>query len=115
MNLLDLARSALPPARTQTTLVSGTRPRVDAHTVAAPPQPPANLARAVVPYMLVDGKGGLLIDPDGITSAVRELDWRYGSRLDWAALLRSFEERERSADREAAALIRRLISETHRE
>lgn len=69
--------------------------------------------RAVVEYRLIAGKGGLLIDPAGAASAVRELDWRYGARVDWPALLAMFEAREQDADREAADLIRRMIRDAN--
>lgn len=68
--------------------------------------------RAVVPYDFVKGKGGLLIDSDGFESAVHELHWRYGNRVDWPALLRSFEAREHLADREAATLVRKLMAKS---
>jgi hypothetical protein len=72
-------------------------------------------ARAVVEYHLTDdSKGGTLIDPDGPASAVRELRWRYAHRVDWPALLATFEAREHVADREAAALIRRLMADDFR-
>lgn len=64
--------------------------------------------RAVIRFGLTDGKGGLLIGPAGPVSAVHELHGRYGNRVDWPALLRTFEAREQEADREAAALIRRI-------
>jgi hypothetical protein len=63
-----------------------------------------------VSSQLAEGSGGLLIDPAGPASAVRELHWRFGDRLDWPALLATFEARERHADREAAALIRHLMA-----
>lgn len=69
--------------------------------------------RAVVSYDLIGDRGGLLIDPDGPASAVRELDWRFGNRLDWPALLAMFDVREQDADREAADLIRRLMTESN--
>jgi hypothetical protein len=75
---------------------------------SATPDPLA--ARAVVSYQLADGSGGLLIDPAGPASAVCELHWRFGERLDWRDLLATFEARERLADRKAAALIRRLMA-----
>ena len=65
--------------------------------------------RAVVQYGLIDGKGGTLIDPAGAVSAVRELHWRFGARVDWPALLLMFEAREHDADREAADLILRMM------
>jgi hypothetical protein len=69
----------------------------------------------VVNYLLTNSKGGTLIDPDGSEAAVRELHWRFGDRVDWPALLAMFEAREQRADREAVALIRRLMADTYRE
>lgn len=68
---------------------------------------------AVVEYLLADGGAGTLIDPDGATSAVHTLHWRYGHRLDWPALLATFGAREHDADRKAADLIRRLMTESN--
>ncbi len=72
---------------------------------------PDAACRAVVPYCLTDGKGGTLIDPDGVVSAVNELHWRFGTRVDWPALLATFHTREAEADLEAASLIRRLMAD----
>jgi hypothetical protein len=80
-------------------------------------EPVASLAapsRAVVEYGLTDGKGGTLIDPAGPVSAVQELRWRFGDRVDWPALLRAFEALEQDADREAASLIRKLMADDYR-
>jgi hypothetical protein len=65
---------------------------------------------AVVHYSLLDAKGGTLIDPNGPATAIRELHWRFGARVDWRALLAMFEARAQAADREAADLIRRLTA-----
>ena len=62
------------------------------NTVSLPPKP-ATDGRAVVTYHLQDGKGGVLIDPEGAVSAVQVLRNTYGKRLDWADLLERFEER----------------------
>jgi hypothetical protein len=70
--------------------------------------------RTVVDYQTVDGAAGTLIDPDGSVSAVHTLRWRYGQRLDLVALLRTFQARERAADREAATLIRRILADAQR-
>ena len=74
---------------------------------------PEPARRAVVEYDLTDGRGGTLIDPDGITSAIHELHWRFRDRVDWPALLRMFEAREQHADREAATLIHRLMADDY--
>lgn len=87
-----------------------------AFIVANKPQLLAELlpTRAVVEYRLSDSKGGTLIDPAGAVSAVRELHWRYGVRVDWPALLAMFEAREQDADREAADLIQRPMADDFR-
>lgn len=113
MNLLDLARSALPAAAISSTthpprVVAVTQRRADAP--AASPGAAAH-PHAVVEYRLTDSKGGTLIDPDGVVSAVNELHWRFGDRVDWQALLAMFKAREHQADREAVALIRRIMAD----
>ena len=68
--------------------------------------------RAVIEYGLVGGMGSLLIDPEGPVSAVNELHWRYGDRVDWRGLLRGFAARAAqsgaAAEREAIELIERI-------
>lgn len=53
----------------------------------------SDTVRAIVTFRLSDGpdKGGVLIDPDGIASAVRDLIDRYGARLDLGDLLQQVE------------------------
>jgi hypothetical protein len=60
---------------------------------------------------LIGGRGGLLIDPNGAASAVHELLWRFGARVNWKALLAAFQRREQDADAEAVALIRKLMAD----
>ena len=105
MNLLDLARSALPPVAVTAT-PSGALDLQRQRVLG--PVAEVSTTRVVIAYDLIDGKGGLLIDPDGAVSGVRELHWRFGDRLNWPALLHHFQLREQDADREAAALIRRV-------
>jgi len=51
--------------------------------------------RTALPFRLRDDgdTGGVIIDPDGLASAVRDLVERYGARLDVADLLERVEER----------------------
>ena len=84
-------------------LLHSNRPRV--FEDATPP------IRTVVTYV-VDGKPGLVIDPDGPVFAVLELQYRCGDRLDWADLLRKFEAMECDAREKAIELIRRIMGRT---
>ena len=64
--------------------VKGPAPTIAAWRVFIREHKPQLLAelrptRAVVSYDLIGDKGGLLIDPDGPASAVRELAWRFGT------------------------------------
>ena len=76
--------------------------------------------RSVVPFRLQDGRGGVVIDPQGPLSALRDLIERYGGRLDLDDLQERFEERaaimqfdgglnQRQAEQEALELIQRLL------
>jgi len=69
--------------------------------------------RAVVEYQFKAGGGGTVIDPRGNQSAIEDLHWRFGYRLDWPALLAMFEAREADAEREAVDLIRRLMRDAN--
>lgn len=42
--------------------------------------------RVIITYCLLPSGGGVLIDPDGPESAVRDLLERYGTRLDRASV-----------------------------
>jgi len=55
----------------------------------------SDAVRAALPFRLRDGgdAGGVIIGPDGLASAVRDLVERYGARLDVADLLERVEER----------------------
>jgi hypothetical protein len=56
-------------------------------TVAkAPANDPAPV-RAVIHYRLKTGKGGTIIDPDGMLSAVHALHLTHHNRVDWPWLL----------------------------
>lgn len=80
--------------------------------------------RAAIPFRLANGQGGVLIDPFGPLSAMRDLIDRYGARLDLEDLHERFEERaaimqfdggltQQEAEQEALALIRRLLQSTN--
>ncbi|WP_348945738.1 hypothetical protein ABHF33_03915 [Chitinibacter sp. FCG-7] len=64
--------------------------------------------RVVLAFHLKNGKGGVLIDPDGVASAVSDLLGRYGERLDVLALVVTLQGMGESAKTEAARLIERL-------
>ena len=54
--------------------------------IAANDPPPRQSAG--LHFRLLAGGGGSMIDPDGVGSAVRDLQSRYGKRLDWQDLAR---------------------------
>lgn len=62
----------------------------------------------VIQYRLLSGGGGVLIDPDGIESAIQTLRIQYGDRLDWPALISTLQSMDAFAQMEAAKLINRL-------
>ncbi|WP_157314090.1 hypothetical protein [Chitinibacter sp. GC72] len=64
--------------------------------------------RAVITYHLNDGKGGVLIDPEGVASAVSDLLDRYGGRLDMLALIDTLNGMGEAARTEAAKLFERV-------
>lgn len=52
------------------------------------PHPPASIHESgVIQYRLLAGSGGILIDTDGIQSAIQTLRDQYGEKLDWLALV----------------------------
>ncbi|MBV8657756.1 MAG: hypothetical protein JO142_08035 [Burkholderiales bacterium] len=61
---------------------------------------PVSITAAIVPFRLGDSAnaGGVLIDPDGLVSAVRSLWETYGRRLDLADLLELVDERAAIAE-----------------
>lgn len=52
---------------------------------------PWGCAMSALKYQLIDGSGGVIIDPDGIESAVATLNQQFGVKLDQAALKETLE------------------------
>ena len=65
-------------------------------------------SHGVIQYRLLSGAGGVLIDPDGIESAIQTLRHQYGERLDWLTLIDTLKGMDQVAQVEATKLIKRL-------
>lgn len=74
----------------------------------APANDPAPV-RAVVHFRLKTGKGGTIIDPEGMLSAVHALHLTYRNRVDWPWLLEHIGTGEIEDQRKAREAIVRYI------
>lgn len=82
--------------------------RAELLSILAANEPEYLQNHGVIQYRLLSGAGGVLIDPDGIESAIQTLRDQYGQHLDWMTMIDTLKGMNQTAQIEAEKLIKKM-------